>query len=342
MTEPPTKTSETKAAYLRRAEQLKASIERALGRKCTVTQFADALIETKRPHLSAATWRQYRSAACYGLERHCVATPELKDEIDVALARLRTTPPCKKVDGAARTSQQKSKKLPVDDLVAIQYFVLAGQSPKRQALADYLTAADLTGLRPCEWRRAQLRKSAVPGFEWELVVLCAKRTNGRSHGDSRTLRFVELDPHLVATVMRWLHVAQEAEKAGTYHKLSKALGTLMHDCCMELFSRRKQRPTMYTPRHQAGARWKAHYVKPDATPEEQELGRTIVAALLGHGTDETATRHYARPGQAERASSGLPIPVADPAEVARVRHTFAAKLEAKASRATRSPTDRRL
>lgn len=328
----PSKTAQTKAAYLHRFKQLKASVERTLGRKCTVTEFAAVLIETTRPGLSPAAWRQYRAAACYGLECGRTVAPNPGDRIDAALAQLRATPPATKRADELRTSQKKAKKLPVDDLVAIQRYVLAGQSPNRQALADYLTAADLTGLRPSEWRRAWLRPSTAPGFEWELTVACAKRTNGRSHGDDRHLRYHKLDTNLVAAIMRWLAVAQEAERTGNYAKLMKALRSLMRNCCADLFARRKQRPAMYTPRHQAAARWKAFYVKAGATPEELEFGRAIVAALLGHATDETATHHYARPDRGEGGSSRLPIPVADPDEVARVRRTFAAKLEAKSAR----------
>jgi hypothetical protein len=48
-------------------------------------------------------------------------------------------------------------------------------------------------------------------------------------------------------------------------------------------------------------------------------GLAVVAALLGHASDATATAHYGRPHQGERGSARFPVPVADPAEVARVR-----------------------
>ncbi|MDT3683648.1 MAG: hypothetical protein RO009_01210 [Pseudorhodoplanes sp.] len=329
----PTRTKETEAAYLRRFAQLKSRVEKSLSRKCTVMEFATALVERIRPQLSPQSWRQYRAAACYGLELKRVAFPDSKDPVDTAVLLLRNTPPAgRPPDRTLRTSQKKAKKVPIDDLTAIQRHVLAGQSPRRQNLADYLAAADLTGLRPCEWRRSQLRPSTTPGLQWELIVACAKRTNGRAHGNERTLRYQKLEAELVVTLMRWIAVAREAELNGRYGKLMKALGSLMRNCCAEVFRRRKQRPTLYTPRHQAAARWKAFFVRTDDTPEKQEHGRAIVATLLGHATDVTATHHYARPDSDERGSRGLAIPVADPSEVARIRRKYAVKLEMKAAR----------
>ena len=94
-----------------------------------------------------------------------------------------------------------------------------------------------------------------------------------------------------------------------------------------LFPRRQKQPTLYTPRHEAAARWKAVYVNSATTDEERLRGLAIVAALLGHATDETATIHYGRPRRGEGGSSRFPVPVPDAAEVARVRRRMQMKLE---------------
>ena len=101
----------------------------------------------------------------------------------------------------------------------------------------------------------------------------------------------------------------------------------MRQLTEELFPRRQVRPTMYTPRHEASARWKARYVESATTVEARLKGLAMVAALLGHASDETATRHYGRPQRGERGSSRLPVPVPDPAEVARVRRRMQRNLE---------------
>ncbi len=52
----------------------------------------------------------------------------------------------------------------------------------------------------------------------------------------------------------------------------------------------------------------------------------MVAALLGHATDETATRHYARAGEAD---GRFPVPSPDPAKVARIRKRYSLAPSAK-------------
>jgi hypothetical protein len=341
MTDAP-RTTQTERAYLQRYRQLRHAVETSLGPNVTITAFAAALIDTTRPTLSPASWRQYRASVCFGLETERTVQPELTREIDAAVTLLRATPPAEKRPDKLRTSQKKAKRLPEDDLERIQQFVLAGQSPNREALADYLLAADVTGLRPCEWPSARFHRTSYPGCQWELIVDNAKHTQGRAHGETRTLRFAELKREIATAIGNWLAVAYEADETGMYGKLTKSLSSLMRDCCAALFPRRERRPTMYTPRHKATARWKAFYIKPEATPEERELGRAVVAALLGHATDETATSHYARPRRDERTSKGLPVPMADPVEVARVRRLYARKLEQRAARRSQRSAPRPL
>jgi hypothetical protein len=57
----------------------------------------------------------------------------------------------------------------------------------------------------------------------------------------------------------------------------------------------------------------------DQSPEERTRARAVLAALLGHASDATATQHYGRPGRGGREISRFPSPHADPAEVAKVR-----------------------
>ena len=88
-----------------------------------------------------------------------------------------------------------------------------------------------------------------------------------------------------------------------------------------LFPKRGLRPTLSSPRHAAAARWKMAYVT-SALNEEQRLpGLAIVAAMLGHASDETATKHYAR---ASTGDGVYPVPEPDPAEIARIRHCLKA------------------
>jgi hypothetical protein len=74
-------------------------------------------------------------------------------------------------------------------------------------------------------------------------------------------------------------------------------------------------------------------------PAERLEALAIIAALSGHGSDETASKHYAR---ANAASGKSRVPSADPAEVQNVRRVIELDWleimrEAKATKAARPP-----
>ncbi|OSI67396.1 hypothetical protein BSZ21_17530 [Bradyrhizobium canariense] len=73
-----------------------------------------------------------------------------------------------------------------------------------------------------------------------------------------------------------------------------------------------------TTRHLAVAAWKAHCLHKWPTEAEGLEALATIAALLGHGSDATASRHYAR-----ASAGGIVIaPSADPDQVARIRRVI--------------------
>ncbi|MDP1602016.1 MAG: hypothetical protein Q8M03_02000, partial [Legionella sp.] len=201
------------------------------------------------------------------------------------------------------------------------------KSPNALTLTNCLNASNVTGLRPCEWPTAQFRRSEVPGFEWEMKVSCAKANDVRAHGEFRTLRWTHLDAESVTAITDWIFQAHQAEITGAYKTLLSTLRALMFRVTSSLFPKRTTHSTLYTPRHEATARWKAAYVGSATTRDERLHGLAIVAALLGHASDATATIHYGRPRRGENGSSRFPIPTADPDEVARVRRLMQQNLD---------------
>ena len=108
------------------------------------------------------------------------------------------------------TSSTKAKTLTEDDLVLIEKAALAATRAKcKTSLLLYFKVGVLTGLRPCEWPRAELRRSTREGFAWMLVVANAKATNQRAHGPHRTLYFAELDPQTADDILAWIEMARE-------------------------------------------------------------------------------------------------------------------------------------
>ncbi len=85
---------------------------------------------------------------------------------------------------------------------------------------------------------------------------------------------------------------------------------LLRNACKQIWPRRKERYALYSCRHEFAAQARRVY-----TLQE-------VAALMGHGSDATATQHYGRPTRAHRrlvAAAPFPLPEPNPEEVARVR-----------------------
>lgn len=330
-------TEQTANAYLRRATQLEARATLHLGRPVSARELATYLVDVVRPTVSAATWRLYRSAVSHALELKLIKADDPMKEVESAADRLRQTPPAPPPGMALRTSQLKAKRSVDEDFERIRHCALAGRSPNAEALSDFLDAALLTGLRPCEWRDAVLQRSTTAEFEWELLVRTAKTTNGRGNGPSRTIRFKTLESNLLDPLVRWIAWAQTAEREQRFDKAMATIRDLMHDCAVQVFPGRNLLPTPYSCRHHAQARWKALYVGDAADSAERELGRATVAALLGHGNDETATHHYARALRSARAPSRYPVPLACPEQVARVRKEFTHRLASAANAKIRSP-----
>lgn len=323
---------QTLAAYEKRYRQLIRAAERHFGEVPTPERLAGWLIETKRPTLGKSSWRQYRAATVYGFELDHAADPSINATIFDKIDQLKSTRPAELSDAPLRTSQQKAKRFKPGELDKINHRALSTRSPNALALTNCLNASNVTGLRPCEWPTAQFRRSEVPGYEWEMKVRCAKADDIRAHGEFRTLRWAHLDAGSVTVITDWIFQARQAEIAGAYETLLSTLRALMLLVTSSLFPKRTTHSTLYTPRHEATARWKAAYVSSATTRDERLHGLAIVAALLGHASDATATIHYGRPRRGDSGSSRFPIPTADPDEVARVRRIMHQNLDRFAAR----------
>jgi hypothetical protein len=73
------------------------------------------------------------------------------------------------------------------------------------------------------------------------------------------------------------------------------------------------------PRRKTTARWKSAYLSEDQSIKQRLTGVAIIAALLGHISDETASRHHGRSRRGEKEMGRFPVPQADPVEVSKVR-----------------------
>jgi integrase len=326
----PTRTASTEAAYMLRFRQLwRAALNSAIVSEATINRLIDWLL-SKQPHYRSSSWRQVRSAVIFALQREAADRPDIRDSVRTAISRLKAARSGPKAVLPPMTSSHKAKRLIQSDLDRICFASLANGG---KTLAIFLRASALTGLRPCEWQDARFQRSTVEGFDWELIVDNAKNSNGRATGPVRTLRWHKLPADLSGVIQALIAIVERNSRDSTYSRMIATLRSQMTRLTRQVFPRRKNRPTMYTPRHEAAARWKDVYVKASSSAEQQQQGLAIVAALLGHASDATASNHYGRPDRGRHNLDRYPAPCADPGEIARVRPRYnATALEAIRSR----------
>ncbi|MDA9433868.1 hypothetical protein XH88_19135 [Bradyrhizobium sp. CCBAU 51627] len=311
-------------AYARRCRQLAAAAQRELAKATgqradtidlTPTMLVDFVIGKKANYL-ANSWRVVRSAVICTLENRATLVDEtVATEIRTVVERLKQEKPAPEKEKKPVTSRTKDKSPTEKDLMRIRHAALARQTEGAIDLVLYFKAAMPTGLRPCEWPRAHFGRSKRDGYRWMLVVENAKATNGRAHGPTRTLYWEELEPEVVQDILAWIKIAKD----GDYDRRLNTVGHALWEITRELWPRRNEWPTLYSTRHVAIAAWKAFYVRKGQSPTERLEALAIIAALSGHGSDETASTHYARPNAA--SGKGL-VPAADPAEVQNVRQVI--------------------
>jgi hypothetical protein len=163
-----------------------------------------------------------------------------------------------------------------------------------------------------------------------LVVHNAKTTNGRGNGPTRTLileglsdaemdalhEMVQLVDNIQLGNILGLDVSKAAQAKSrrtgkpmyrriTYPEVQEFLRDYLRRITRELWPNRKSWPTMYSLRHQVAADAKA-----------SGNSKAEVGALLGHGSDATAGKHYGRKRSGNKGMLKV-RPIA--AEVATVR-----------------------
>lgn len=314
----PTCSPETKQDYRERTRRIAETENKNAGRRLSPVELVKAVMKRD---LQPSSIRQVRAAMTFTMTEAAKLQPANAASLNAAIGLLGNWVSQKDTEGEPRTSQCKQKVGVEADLSRICHAVLATASEYAKPLVAALNSGALTGARFVEWPTAEFGASTVPGYGWELIVVNGKNSNGRAHGETRTLRWESLPDHLVTQMTFWIAVAKAANERGRYDTLGDTLKSLMRRVTKELFPRRLVHPTLSSVRHAATARFKRTYVA-TATTEEQKLhGLAMVAALLGHASDATATKHYAR---AEDGKGHFPVPMPDPAEVARIRRRFAA------------------
>ena len=309
-------------AYAKRLELLikRCRKDHDLERNPSVREIVDWLLERKST-LAPASWRLYRAVLGWTNE-HVQADPRF-DAGHKAIWRKQTeriraggTEGCAR--DTARTSACKEMSFPLAERQKLHHALTRSEGRFNAALAVMVEAGALTGLRPSEWEGTRI----VSAHPFTLEVPNAKIGNNRANGPYRTLIFLEIADDDRSAVTAWL--AYIAASTIPYAALQKKLADVMHRMARRIWPNQKRHYSLYSTRHEFAALAKVHFIA-----AEDASGSLLIAALMGHASDVTASTHYARfkgktlPPDLTRAVARLPLP--SPMEVATVRSRLAEK-----------------
>lgn len=182
-----TRIEQTERAYLHRARNLLFTIERETGESTPTAIFQWLLAKSKE--IAPSTLRQYRSALLYYMSIHSETIPvENQSDLVNAVDSIRKI----QTGGAIqikRTSARKLRTIKERPLAHLIVELLTSRNKWDAIAADVFLASLATGLRPCEWKKAEIIECKEIGFSGiNLTVQNAKNTNGRATGQTRTLR----------------------------------------------------------------------------------------------------------------------------------------------------------
>ena len=179
-----------------------------------------------------------------------------------------------------RGPRQKVKRFSKADAELLVNALIAMRSPSGPMAAMWFIATALTGLRPCEWPTASIDSHHT--MQFALVVKNAKATQGRSHGEKRSIVLSGMDETQNRVIRVHMgNIAREHE-SGKFDAFYRNCRRCVERTADALWPSRPRHPTIYTARHMFAADIKSVYTKFE------------VAALMGHASIETAGEHYAQ------------------------------------------------
>lgn len=304
------KTRKTEQAYqkvtqtiLRHAARLEASGDLpAIEDRCI--RLAATVLELEA-HVQLATFRQYKAAVLHSFkvdptERSDAAREMLDSEWTEEQSLRQHEIELERQANLTRLvgSQQRADHLSQQDWGILISALLASKSQWASVAVLWLVATMETGLRPCEWRSVQVKSPKT------LVVQNAKATNGRAHGETRTLSMFRAPAPVWQAISDFLMIVQNAEPNG-FRRLYNGVRELIADVGRRSLSPRKKYPALYTARDHFASRAKASFT------------HAAVAALMGHGSISTAPRYYA---SARHARGGRPLAVQPAAQDVQAVH----------------------
>ena len=196
----------------------------------------------------------------------------------------------------------KAREVPEQELRALLSEMDRSRSVYAKMGSLWLRANLHVGLRPKEWASAQ-----IDNEQRTLTVKNAKNTNGRSHGETRTLHLADLEDdqwQLVCTMAaEFARLTENQPPENLQKKVSRAIQRARNT--LRKHGVQIRNISLYSARHQFVADLRAS----GKSPRE-------IAAMLGHATTDTQREHYGLRVKGRRRTGTAR---ADPGDVSRVR-----------------------
>lgn len=291
----------TEAAYRSRATWLNNSAAKKLGLPSPSHDDVCTYLVGIRAGIARSTWRQYKSALIFylnsvGTTDSMVASNKLKEQGQSEC--LKTT---------SRTSGRRKKNISnkaFDDLIS----TLKLGAKKRKhvgTLILWLMVGRLTGLRPHEWKNAEIvnNQSKDETSNILLKVKNSKNTNNRSHGNFRHIDITDFDETSIQMVSEFCDFMRLLGNTREYDKVYYCCSYYLRVANKAMHGSRSKWIQLYSPRHKFSSDNKLIFSKEE------------VAALMGHATDRTASVHYGR--KSFGSGGSLVRPIAE--EVVKIR-----------------------
>ena len=273
------KEEDTKQKYIARAKQLIKRAKRELGlyedEELDVRQLVVWLHEHKK-NIKPSCWRQYKNSVVYYLE---IFEYDQQAAIE-ALEYIKDITSMGCVSYSEKTSSLKLKKISFEDWQKLDTYLNNKNNKWHEELICWLRASIITGLRPVEWKNTQF---FIHDGKPALKILNAKRTNGRAHGENRTLVLEDVSENDILTIKTHLNNVRTFSGMGEYEYFYRGCSIALYKACRKCWPRRKRHITLYSTRHQFSANAKS-----------SGFSRAEIAAMMGHAVDITATIHYGR------------------------------------------------
>jgi polyhydroxyalkanoate synthesis regulator phasin len=166
----------------------------------------------------------------------------------------------------------------------------------------WLTCSMLTGLRPNEWKGAELKD-----FDGKLMLVVKnfKFNEKRAPSEYRTLEIGHYSETEIDIIKQHLSVAKAIIKQDMWDKYYRGCSNLLNYINSQVFSLRKTSIGLYTGRHQFTANLKS-----------SNMDAKTRSAILGHKSTDTQVAHYGK----RRSSSHGNVPKnGDPSVIPNIR-----------------------